>query len=289
MALFYPPMLATLWRREWPDHWYYEVKWDGIRALLYLEEDGWRLVSRRGQLLNQGFSALGQLRSHFSQLPAVLDGELIAFDQQGRISFNAILKQMQGQTEQPWYYQVFDCLQLGEPLLSLPLAERRARLLPLFPHHPQAGLVSVYEGREQGLMLWQKIEELKFEGIVIKDPASPYLPGKRSQHWLKVKREQVIELPVLGYTSENRPVSALVLGDDSGKLIRGKVNCTLPAPDYRQLVKLLSELTVSREGAYCRILPRLLARVAYLETTPAGQLRHPRLLALLPREEKLWS
>ncbi|GAW30973.1 hypothetical protein [Carboxydocella sp. JDF658] len=288
MPLFYPPMLGTLWREEWPINWYYEVKWDGIRALLYLEEGGWRLLSRRGQLLNHAFPALEDLRSAFSFLPVVLDGELVAFDQQGRLSFSAILKQMQGKQTLPWYYWVFDCLHLGEPLLHLPLRERKEKLARSFPHHPLAGPVQWYQG-EQARLLWQKVKELELEGMMAKDPESPYLPGKRSQHWLKIKREQRLELSILGFTRENRPVSSLLVGEISPageKKVRGKVNCSLPAPRYQALVQLLRALTLEQEGNIFWVQPLLIAEVAYLELTAENQLRHPRLLGIRKQEEK---
>jgi bifunctional non-homologous end joining protein LigD len=155
--------------------WIYEVKWDGYRALCALRGGEVTLSSRTGKDLTERFAAVARALPRALRTPdCVVDGEVCALDEAGRPSFQA----MQEGSER-LVLELFDLLELeGEPVLGLPLEERRARLEPLID--PASGLVRFSQAFADGKALLEAAREQGLEGIMAKRVGSTYVPGKRT-------------------------------------------------------------------------------------------------------------
>src|SRR5438105_4438221 len=212
----YEPMLATL-EREVPrgPGWLHEVKWDGYRAMCRVVGGEATLTSRQGNDLTARFASVGKELAKAVKSPdCVVDGEVCALDENGRSSFSA-MQQGTG----PLVLFVFDVLEVdGEPLLDLPLTERRRRLERLLDRRNRS--VRLSEAFDDGPGLLAAAKEQHLEGIVSKRADSRYQPGRRTRDWLKIKTHGRQEFVIAGYTrGKGRRVNslgALVLGVREG-------------------------------------------------------------------------
>src|SRR5207253_4008426 len=193
----YRPMLATL-ADTLPtgDDWLFEVKWDGYRALGYVRSGEARLLSRNGNDLTGRFPEIAKALAKAVKSPdCVVDGEVCAFDEEGRPSFSAM---QQAKPGTPYAYEVFDLLELdGQPLVDLPLTERRARLEQLLDRRSTS--IRLSETFEDGDALLEAAREQRLEGIIAKKADSPYLQGRRTRLWLKIKTTGRQEFLICGF------------------------------------------------------------------------------------------
>jgi bifunctional non-homologous end joining protein LigD len=306
---FVEPMLARLSTMP-PDEqrWGFEVKWDGVRAIARSEPGRFQLLTRNDNDVTAAYPELRALNRALGSRAAMLDGEIVAFDEDGKPSFQALQPRihLRGEAavrrqaaEHPVTYVIFDLLWLdGHSLLELPYAERRERLAALRldgehwrvpAHHPGAGSALLAATREQGL-----------EGVVAKRLDSPYRPGRRDGSWLKVKNSRRQELVIGGWTEGRRArqgrLGALELGvhdPETGELkYAGRVGTGFDEAELERLAKLLRPLARRRSpfggrqparGAHF-VAPQLVAEVEFGEWTRDGRLRHPRYLGL--RDDK---
>src|SRR4051794_24495046 len=286
----YRVMMATLEERvPRGEGWLFEVRWDGYRALAYLRGGECRLVSRNGNDLTQRFGAVAKAIVKATKSPhAVLDGEVCALDEQGRASFSA-MQQGSG----PLVFYAFDLLELdGEPLVDLPLTERRARLEELLDRRNRT--VRLSETFDDGVALAEAAEAQGLEGIMAKRADSRYLQGRRTRDWLKIKTHGRQEFVVVGYTAgSGRRVGSfgslvLAVQDDDGLRYVGNVGTGFDDAEIRRLLKLMkplrrssSPLTVVpklprvRKGDVTWIEPRLVAEVELSEWTHDHHIRQP--------------
>ena len=187
--------------------WAFEIKWDGVRALAFLDEAGTRVASRRGEDTTPRYPELAEMAAALGGRDAVLDGEVVAFDEEGHPSFQTLQLRMglsrpetirRRAQEVPVTYVAFDLLALdGESLLAEPYERRRELLAGLAlesdhwrtpAHHLGGGEAFLAAARSQGL-----------EGIVCKRLRSVYRPGARSRDWLKIRARLSQELVIGGY------------------------------------------------------------------------------------------
>lgn len=307
------PMLAKLsvLPRD-ADEWAVEVKWDGVRALAYCRPGRVRLQTRNLNDVTAQYPELKRLSRRLGAVDAVLDGELVVFDEDGRPSFE-LLQQRIHQTEpsvvrrrmksHPVVYVVFDLLYFdGHDLTGYPYERRREVLDSLeldgeswrTPGYSVGHAVELLEAsREQGL-----------EGMVLKRLDSPYAPGKRTGAWLKVKNTLRQELVIGGWTpGEGRRkdhLGALLVGyfegEGDARALRygGKVGTGFKQADLEDLAERLAPL--AREGSPFEagaappknarfVEPRLVAEFEFREMTKEGILRHAAYKGL--REDKL--
>src|SRR5512133_2480525 len=239
----YSPMLATL-TQEVPRGagWEFEVKWDGYRAIAVVSQGEASLTSRNGNDLTARFQHVAKEIVKAVKTPdCVLDGEVCALDETGRSSFSAM---QQGKPETPLVFYAFDLVELdGEPLVDLPLVERRKRLTELLDKRNRT--VRLSEGFNDGNALLQAATEQHLEGIMAKRLDSRYFPGKRTRDWLKVKTHGEQEFVIAGFTKgTGRRASsfgALVLGyHQGGELVyAGNVGTGF---NSREIDKLLDKL-----------------------------------------------
>lgn len=282
------------------DGWGFEIKWDGIRAIAYVEDDRRvRLTSRTLRDITGTYPEIQAVGAALAGHRAVLDGEIVAFDDNGRPSFQrlqarmnvtgpAVIEQLRGAT--PVTYVVFDLLYLdGRSMLGLPYDQRRAQLDTLL-HSDRAWQVPAYV-RGQGSELLEASRAQHLEGIIAKRLSSRYRPGRRSRDWLKVKNIRRQEFVIGGWLPGEGGLTgdlgALAVGyyDEGGALrYAGRVGTGFNLAERRRLQALLQPLEVAHSpfvGAQpdkrgCVFVePRLVCEVAYAEWTDAGTLRQP--------------
>jgi len=297
----YRPMLATL-TEELPrgDEWLFEVKWDGYRALGYVREGEAKLVSRNGNDLTGRFPDLAKALAQAVRSPAcVVDGEVCALDEQGRPSFSAM---QQGKPGTAIVYAVFDVLEIdGAHVLDLPLTERRARLEQLLD--ARSTTVRLSPLFADGDALLQAAAEQKLEGVMAKRATSPYVEGKRTRHWLKIKTHGRQEFVICGWTKgQGRRAGSfgsLVLGayrDDELQWV-GNCGTGFTERDIDELRAKLEPLRVDSspfavvpkmpkvpKGDVVWVEPALVCEVEFVEWTHEGHLRAPSFQGL--RDDK---
>jgi bifunctional non-homologous end joining protein LigD len=296
------PMAATLARlpRD-DDSWGYEIKWDGVRAIGYGEPGRLRLVSRNLRDITPQYPEVGALGRDLGARHVVLDGELVAFDAEGRPSFERLQPRMHVKSESeirrrrqevPVTYVIFDLLYLdGHSLLEAPYEERRRALEALDLGGSSWQVPAFQRGEGRAFLAASKNQGL--EGIVAKRLDSTYQPGRRSRDWLKVKnvrrQEVVIGGWVAGQGRRAGELGALLVGyhEDNGGEPRlryaGKVGTGFDAAALRLLAERLEPLRADRSPFTGRqpqkdavfVEPRLVCEVEFSEWTSSGTLRHP--------------
>ena len=292
------PMMAKLAPLPASDTgWAYEIKWDGVRAVAYSEPGRLRLESRNLNDITAQYPELRPLNRALSSHSAVLDGEIVAFDAEGRPSFERLQQRMHltGESQirrraqdHPVVYVVFDLLYLdGHSLMGLPYSARRERLEELELDGPAWQTPSYSEGG--GKRLLAASDEKGLEGIVAKRLDSPYEPGKRSGGWLKIKNKRSQELVIGGWLpGEGRRgghIGALLTGyfEDGEFRFAGKVGTGFGQKELDMLAGKLAPLERSespfsgkqpQRGARF-VEPELVAEIEFGEWTKERMLRHP--------------
>jgi bifunctional non-homologous end joining protein LigD len=297
----YSPMLATL-AEDVPRGvgWEFEVKWDGYRAIATVSGSEAVLTSRNGNDLTTRFEHVAKELAKAVKTPdAVLDGEVCALDDEGRSSFSAM---QQGKPGTPIVYYVFDLLELeGEPLVDLPLVERRKRLGDLLDRRNRT--IRLSETFDDGNALLQAAKEQRLEGIMAKRLESKYAVGRRTRDWIKVKTHGAQEFVVAGYTKgTGRRASSfgsLVLAYfQGGELVyAGNVGTGFNSREIDKLLDRLRPLRRDtspfrevpkmpkvRKSDVIWVEPKLVAEVEFAEWTHDGRLRAPSYQGL--REDK---
>jgi len=299
----YKPMLATLEdEQNMPSEGFeFEIKWDGYRILGLVSGGEARLLSRKDQDYTERFANVAKELAKALKTPdAVVDGEVCALDEEGRPSFSAM---QQGGAKTPIVYYVFDLLEVeGEPVIDLPLSERRARLQKLLDGRNRC--VRFSESFDDGRALLEAAEERQLEGIMGKRVDSRYLPGRRSRDWLKFKTHGEEEFVIAGYTRgqgrREGSFGSLVLarygpGDELEYV--GNVGTGFDDREIERLLKALRPLERKdapfpavpkmpriRKGDVVWVDPKLVAQTKFAEWTHDGHLRAPVYLGL--REDK---
>ncbi len=290
------PMLATLVREPF-DHpdWLFEVKWDGYRAIAEIGDGNVSLYTRNQISLNKKFSpiveALQKLR-----FKAVLDGEIVVADGQGRPNFQ-MLQNYQKSGRGHLLYYVFDLLFLhGHDLLRLPLIKRKGLLQKILPASgPLRFSDHVWE---EGLLFFQVVKEKGLEGIVAKHAHSTYQLGRRSRQWLKIKMQLTQEGVIAGFTEPQggrKYFGSLVLGAyEGGELVYiGHSGGGFGAKALKELYERLQPLTQQKcpfriepptPTPVTWVKPQLVCEVAFTDWTEEGLMRHPTFSRL--REDK---
>jgi len=285
--------------------WVFEIKWDGFRAIAYVNED-FSLRSRNQKELKYNFPELDELKQLTSN--AVFDGEIVVM-KEGKADFQALLErgkavsptEIELQTRRsPAVYVVFDILEKdGKPLVDLPLTERK-EILQRSVCEGQHVLLSDFV-EANGEAYYAAALEKGLEGVVAKKKSSPYEVGLRSGNWLKIKKLRSCDCVIFGYTkgtgARAETFGALLLGlyDADGKPVYvGKVGTGFSQP----LLKTLSELFQSLKtddapfnpdipDEVTWLKPDLVCEIGYQVVTRDVRLRMSRFLGL--REDKLPS
>jgi bifunctional non-homologous end joining protein LigD len=235
------PMLATSWATPPPDDgkWALEMKWDGVRALAFVERGRVRLISRTERDITVAYPELAGLGAATDHKQLLLDGEIVVFGEGGWPEFEALQPRMHVSDasqakllagQNPVTYLVFDVLQLdGRPLLETAYAERRALLDSLSLAGPYWQTPPSFPGEDFPAVQAVSLEH-GMEGVVAKRLDSKYLPGERTDHWRKIKNLRRQEVVVAGYKpgkgNRTGQVGSLLIGvnDSSGLIYAGHVS-----------------------------------------------------------------
>ena len=292
------PMLATLVDAPFDDpNWFFEVKWDGYRAIASIDASGSvTLTSRNGLDLLQRFKELGTIAAAFRSLPVVVDGEVCALDAAGHSSFQALqqheIRARAGQVKTPLTYVVFDLLYAdGRDLRALPLEERKAKLESLIVPGHQVLYSKHIVGRGKEFFALAQREGL--EGLIAKRRDSPYRTG-RTRDWFKIKAKHEEEFVIGGWTEPKGSRSdfgALLLGYYEGDALvfAGQAVTGFNQKFLREIGAELRkrERKTSPFAALPRmkppphfVAPELVAQIAFAEWTSDGLLRQPVFLGL---------
>ncbi|MBT2531005.1 ATP-dependent DNA ligase [Arthrobacter sp. ISL-48] len=279
--------------------WQFELKWDGVRALIVADEKKVRIFSRNGNDVTATYPEL-TVRGCWPARPFVADGEIIAVGPAGRPDFGLLQGRMKltrpadvqkARASIPVRLMLFDLLHDGgEDLRRLPLEKRRQRLEEFFsPSDCPVQLSPVLNERIDHIL--ESAQELGLEGAMAKRSDSRYASGQRTRTWIKIKLEQTQEVVVGGWRpgkgGRQGSVGSLLVGIPDGKNLRyvGRVGSgfsTRELAELRQKVDALARRTspfdgVPREDAADAnwITPLLVGEVTFGEWTGSGKLRHP--------------
>ncbi len=293
------------------DDWAVEVKWDGVRAVAYCRPGRVELQTRNLNDVTSQYPEVRRLSRRLGALDAVLDGELVVFDEAGRPSFE-LLQQRIHQTEDaavrrrmkshPVVYIVFDLLYFdGHDLTGYPY-ERRREVLEKLELDGESWRTPGYSVGHAGALL-EASREQGLEGMVLKRLDSTYAPGKRNGAWLKVKNTLRQELVIGGWTpGEGRRkahLGALLVGyfegEGSERVLRygGKVGTGFKQADLEDLATRLAPLARKTSPFQAGAAPpknarfvklSLVAEIEFRELTSEGMVRHGAFKGL--REDK---
>jgi bifunctional non-homologous end joining protein LigD len=290
------PMLATLVKEPFDDpDWIFEVKWDGYRAVAEIRDDDVSLYSRNLiSLDNKFFPIVASLRK--LRFDAVLDGEIVVVDDQGRSDFQ-MLQHYQDAGSGYLLYYVFDLLYFrGHDLTDLPLVRRKSLLKKILPSASRTRFSDHIWGN--GILFYNAAKEKGLEGIIAKHSRSVYQAGRRSRQWLKVKTRLTQEAVIAGFTEAGgarKYFGALVLGLYEGNELRyiGRVGSGFTGDDLKDIRKKLEPL-VQKECPFTLkpeatapvtwVKPALACEVALSGWTEDAIMRQPVFLRL--REDK---
>jgi len=311
------PMLAA----EAPEpfdspNYVFELMWGGLRAMAQVRDGAVRLRGRNGIDLTPTYPELACIGERTRAREAILDGEIVAIDGEGHPSFDMLrprlqrladaayptlsavpehlkLKRIAGQVT----FQAFDLLWLdGRSLVERPLWQRKNRLAEVVAAGPEFGAVDFVD--DEGVAFFEAVVQRRLEGVVAKEKASVYTPGRRSKSWLEVRAQQSGDFVVGGYTfggarRRGEPFSQLLLGAHAEGRFEyvGAVSGGLSDAEARRLVAQLEPLLVDASPFFdtpplARLVywtrPELVCHVRFSEWSREGQLRFPIFSALRP-------
>jgi bifunctional non-homologous end joining protein LigD len=270
MPTFIPPMLATLVAGPFDDpDWQFEIKWDGFRVEAVIHDGEVRIWTRGQQDAARYFGTFLEPSIWIKARQAIVDGEVIALDERGEPDFALLQERIKGRgtgaAVNPFVYEVFDLLYLdGRSLLDEPLAERRRLLKSILRADPRVRLSEDISG--DGLAFFEAAKLRGLEGIMAKDRRAPYLPGKRTLTWQKIKIRPEQELVVGGWTrgtGKAVDLGALLVGvyEDGALRYAGKVGAGFNTAIRDELLAAVAPLATD-ESPFATPPPRPVARTA---------------------------
>ncbi len=291
------PMLARLGPLPRDDaNWAFEIKWDGVRAIGYADGGRLRLMSRNSNNITPRYPELRELGRALGTHEAVLDGEVVALED-GRPSFQRLQRRMHLTSEsqvrrlsvsEPVVYMIFDLLWLdGHSLMGETYEARRAKLAELGLSGPTWQAPAHHVGDGEAMLAASRAQGL--EGIVAKRLDCQYVPGRRSQGWVKVKNKRTADVVVGGWLpgegSRTGRLGALVVGffKDGELRYAGRAGSGFSESELKRVQSTLESLTRddtpftgTQPPKLTRFVePKLVASVEYSDMTQAQTLRHP--------------
>lgn len=286
-----------------PDY-LFELKWDGIRALVSLDEGQLQIHGRNRLDLAPQFPELLAPESAFRATSALFDGEIVCLDPQGKPDFSAVIQRMQqksesgiqrAQAKHPAVCYLFDCLYLdGRPILNEPLTRRREWLQDAVKTDAPYRLSQAVD---DGPPFFEAARRMGLEGVMAKQRNSPYWPGKRTEAWLKIKTRQTMECLIIGFTrgrgDRQRSFGALHLARAVGAELKylGKVGGGFDEQRLKAVHAELVKLTPVKRPVKDKLLddarsvwlePKLTCEVQFASLTKDGLLREPVFVRLRP-------
>ncbi len=299
-----PPMLAIP-QEKLPKEkdFSYEIKWDGIRAVMTIADKQVTIRSRSGRDITKQFPKIADSK-HCRSATAILDGEIVCLDEAGKPVFTDVISRLhtsapskidQLTRSKPAYFYVFDCLYLGgRSLMSDPLHKRQEWLAAIIRKN---NIIRLSEGIEDGKALLEAAKLHGLEGIIAKKTTSSYHPGGRSGDWLKIKFRSTAECVILGYTkgegARKAFFGALHLGEisEEGIIYKGKVGTGFDDKKIKAVLETLEGLNrstklikdqISDEKSTVWLEPILFCEIQYASLTNKSTYREPVFMRLRP-------
>jgi len=302
------PMLATLVSEPIEEEgWLYEMKWDGYRAISYINNGTVNICSRNNKSFNKKYYPLHDTLKEWN-INAVVDGEIVVVNEDGVPDFGN-LQLWRSEADGQLLYYLFDILWLeGKPVMHLPIEERRQLLKAILPEgisHIRISQSMIDNGKEA----FAQAQSLHLEGVMAKKAGSIYTIGKRTKDWLKIKTEKQQELIIGGYTlneGSNKLFSALLLGiieeknfqfvtpvgtgfnrkmqEEILKKLKPHITPVCPfatVPEYNKNSRFRPN---PPKATVTWVKPKLVAEISYREQTSGGAIRQPSFKGL--REDK---
>lgn len=293
------PMLATLVSEPFDTPgWSYEVKWDGYRALAYINKGSTELLSRNIKSFTEKYYPIAAVMDSWS-INAVLDGEILVIGKDGKANFSA-LQNWRSEADGDLVYYAFDLLWYqGKDITGLPLRERQAILKEILPtNDDHVRLSQVFE--TNGLDFFAAAQKMGLEGIMAKKSDSTYAIDARSRQWLKIKVNQRQEVVIGGFTRNEgtaKQFSSLLLGvyEDGKFEYVGKVGTGFSEKKQKEMMALFKPLITDKmpfdtkpdvnkpsrfrpnppKATATWLKPELVCEVSFIEVTSDGVFRHP--------------
>ncbi len=282
------PMLLQEIAKPFNDKDYiYEIKFDGFRALIYINKKEIIIKSRNGIILNEVFPELEKIKD-IIKIPCIIDGEIIYLDNglpnirplQERMRTKDKIKKQFLQDNYPALFIAFDILNNGKSLLNTPLIKRK-NILEKLPENEVFQKAKFY--KEKGKELFQVIKKANMEGIVAKKINSCYYPGKRVNFWLKIKNFQSDYFYIGGYALNKNNTISLFLGEKTKEGFKyvGKIAISNKNDIYYKVLKskvIKKSPFINYSDSSTNFLnPKLEIFIYYTEKTKNNMLRHPKI------------
>ena len=292
------PMLATLVDKAFDEPgWLYEVKWDGYRAIIHLNNGEVKMLSRNNKSFNEKFYSLYNVLQQW-KINAVLDGEIIVINDKGVSNFSN-LQNWRSEADGELILYLFDVLWLEDySLMELPLTERKNILQSIPLPSPS---IRISESFNAGATeFFEVAKKLNLEGIIAKKADSIYLPDKRTRDWLKIKTGKRQEVVIGGFTNNegsNKVFSALLVGVNENGTLRytGKIGTGFSQKLQQEMMERFKPLITDKMpfdhepdinkpsrfrpnppmAKATWLKPELICEVSYAEITSDGVMRHP--------------
>jgi bifunctional non-homologous end joining protein LigD len=302
------PMLATLVDEPFDDpDWVYEVKWDGYRALGFINKGEVELLSRNKKTFDEKFYPIYDILQDW-KINAVIDGEILVLNDKGVSNFGN-LQNWRSEADGELVYYVFDLLWYdGKNLMGLSLIQRQAILKEILPtDDDRIRLSKVFNA--SGTDFFNAAERMGLEGIIAKKASSTYSPDLRSKEWLKIKVNKRQEVIIAGFTKNAdtpKQFSSLLLAVYENKLLQyvGKVGTGFSDKLQKELMAKFKPLIIDKspfdqipdvnkpsrfrpnppKAKAIWLEPELVCEVAFSEVTSDGVFRHPSFQGM--REDK---
>ncbi|MDH7460220.1 non-homologous end-joining DNA ligase [Chitinophagaceae bacterium 26-R-25] len=292
------PMLATRVEEAFDNKdWLYEIKWDGYRALAYINKGKVELRSRNNLSFTQKFPIIAEALREEWKGDAVIDGEIVALNDEGLPDFQNLQSFVKNGRTAMLVFYVFDILLYdGKTLASLPLIERKTILQNLVPKSDVIIFSDHIIG--EGKAFFKLALKKGLEGVMAKDMQSEYYVDHRSKSWLKIKSTQKLEAIICGFTEPRKSrkyFGAIILGKYNGNKLEyiGHSGSGFTEKTLKDLHQKLQPLVIKKSPfntvpktnmPVTWVKPQLVCEVTYTEWTQDRVLRHPIFLGL--REDK---
>ena len=288
------PMLCTLIKEPFDDpDFLYEVKLDGYRIVGFVQKNKVVLRSRSGLDYSEKYPEVVKGLSELG-LETIVDGEVVALDEDGRPDFDALQK---SDRDNPLVYYLFDIIWCnGFKLTDLKLTERKEILSKAIPFNET---IRYSDDFEQGIQLFDLIKQQEMEGIVAKRKDSPYQQGKRGKDWLKLPTEKRQEFVIGGWTESDNssPFAALVFGyyEDGKLMYQGHAGGGFKGNQKKKIKERLEKIEIEKSPFANKVetdrkvhfvKPELVANIKFATYTSSGMIRKPAIFLGLRDDKK---
>jgi bifunctional non-homologous end joining protein LigD len=298
------PMLAKTGEAFNDENYFFEPKWDGLRAILFFQAGRIELQNRNLRDATPSYPELQKISGHIRAKTAIMDGEVVVLREDGIPDFG-LLQARFGVDDMkrvgvlakttPVTYVAFDLLHInGRDIITLPLVERKKQLKAIVREGPH--LLYGDHVEAEGTRFFKEATGRGFEGVIGKEIQSQYVPALRTDYWIKTKKIETTDCVVVGFSqgegARSSTFGSLILGayDKNGKLQHvGNVGggfSQLILEDLRKKLSRIVTKTATVEGSVdsptpvAWVKPRLVVEVAYMIVTRDGRLRFPRFKRL---------